>query len=105
MQILESQVEQKSRALAEKLGCKLIKIKGVRGFPDRILLRPNGQMTFIEFKRPEASLAPIQLHWQTILREMLYQAEEVDSVELFHKILLRGFKPRDGSPPSTKSEV
>lgn len=102
MQILrsESSVERACRRYAEGLGCKLIKIAGVTGFPDRMLLTPAGGHMFLEFKREGEELKPLQKHWQVELRAMKHRAEEVDNMLLF-KALLQNL----GYPPSTKNEV
>ena len=89
MQILrsESSVERACRRYAEGLGCKLIKIAGVKGFPDRMLLTPTGGHMFLEFKREGEELKPIQKFWQAELRAMRHRSEEVDNMLLFKALL------------------
>ena len=104
MQVLESNIERRCVKLADDNGCTLLKLQGTMGWPDRLLLRPNGTSMFIEFKRPGESLKPMQKHIQKKLREMHFQAEEVDSSQLFLRFLLDSKQPV-GSPQSTRSEV
>lgn len=98
----EIALEQACKKMAEAHGCLLLKIQGARGYPDRLLLRPNGTSTFIEFKRPGGSLHPLQKHIMKVLRTKKFQVEEVDNKELFMN-LLKDTSPANGSPQSTKS--
>jgi len=100
----ESDLEQTCRKLAEIHGCLLLKIQGARGYPDRLLLRPNGTSTFIEFKRPGSSLRALQKHVMSLLRSKHFQVEEVDNRELFLSILLDS-RHQSGSPRNIKNEV
>jgi VRR-NUC domain len=97
----ESDLEQACRRISQTHGCLLLKIQGARGYPDRLLLRPNGTSTFIEFKRPGHSLRALQKHVLSVLRSKHFQVEEVDNKDLFLRVLLQ----QHGSPPNTKNEV
>ena len=74
------------------------------GYPDRLLLRPNGTSVFIEFKRPGGTLMPLQKYVMKLLQSKNFQVEECDSTELF-MTLLKDSKLNPGSLPNTKSEV
>ena len=103
MQILESSIERACVLVAHDYKCKLIKIKAIKGFPDRMVLTPYGTVAFIELKRPGGSLAPIQKHTQAVLTAMGFLCLEVDSKELF-KQCLKDLLAQAGSHTSTKSE-
>lgn len=51
--ILESTIERSARDYAESRGCLLLKLdtRSSAGWPDRVLLCPNGKASFIEFKQ------------------------------------------------------
>ena len=104
MQVLESSIERAAVKYARSWKCILLKIEGQMGWPDRLLLCPNGTSMFIEFKRPGESLRPLQKHIQMTLRGMQFRAEEVDNLELF-KTLLQDLLQRPGYLQSIKSEV
>ena len=101
-QLSESEVERSCRIYARNAGCVLLKIQGVRGWPDRLLIAPDGRHMFIEFKKRGADLRPLQEEIQCKLRKMGHKAEMVDSVEQFmtclDSLLNLGF------PRPTKSE-
>jgi hypothetical protein len=82
----ESFVERKCGRLAKQAGCILLKMR-IKGWPDRILIAPNGRVAFIEFKREDGELEPLQRYHLRLLRTMKFQAEECDNVELFERIL------------------
>lgn len=87
MQILESSIEQKCRKLAEREKCILLKIQGVKGFMDRILLAPTGLVAFLEFKRPSGTISALQIYYLDKLRRMGHKTGVVYSVEQFQVIL------------------
>ena len=84
---LESSIERACVKIAEDYGCELLKIEGRRGWPDRLLVGPYGQMMWMEFKQVGASLSPFQKHIQSKLLRMGHRVEEVDSRELFMALL------------------
>jgi hypothetical protein len=100
MQILESKIERQCKLLAKEHGCLLLKIEKQRGWPDRLLVCPNGSMMFLEFKRPGGSLSPLQSHTFDVLRSMNVSVEEVDNQILFLALL-----QSRGVPMSTKKEA
>lgn len=48
-----------------------IKIRFIRGFPDRVVLLPGGVVVFFELKRPVGGkFEPLQLRWHSKLRQL-----------------------------------
>ena len=87
MQILESKIERDCKLIAENYGCILLKIQGVKGFPDRLLVGPHGQIMWMEFKKEGGTMSPIQKHIQMKMMRMGHRVEEVDSKQLFMGLL------------------
>jgi len=83
----ESEIEFQCRVIAEREQCKLLKIQGVKGWPDRVLLTPNGNVAFLEFKTPDGQLSPLQVHHMTQLREMNFPIFVPRSKEQFLNIM------------------
>ena len=79
----ESELERKCRAIAEKRGFVLVKFSGVRGWPDRLLLRPGGRVTWIEFKRLGEKPRPLQVYVLELLTKLGFRAVWVDTMEKF----------------------
>ena len=79
----EASLEQKCRGIAESRGFILLKIKGSRGWPDRLLLRSGGRVTWIEFKKPGEVPRPLQVYHLEQLRQRGYRAVWVDNVKDF----------------------
>lgn len=104
MVILESEIEKTCVKIAEKHACLLLKIEKRRGYPDRILLAPNGKLIWIEFKRPGENLMPFQKHVHQILKQMNFEVYEVDNYSLFLNLLLKlkGSSPQSGPLSRTK---
>ena len=59
---LESALELRCVAKVEAIGGKALKLKleGVRGFPDRTVLLPDGRCFFVEFKREQIGVVSAQ---------------------------------------------
>lgn len=53
--IKESTIERKHIAALRAEGCMVLKlnVQGTRGWPDVLVVEPNGFVYFIEFKRPK----------------------------------------------------
>ena len=101
MQVLESEIEQACVRLAKEHHCILLKIQKVRGWPDRLLLTPNGKALFLELKRSGQSLRPLQAHFIAVLTQMGHPAQMVNSVEQF-KHCLMDLLAQPGSRTGTK---
>lgn len=69
---LESRAEQRFCKEARKLGCKIRKLNGMghRGWPDRLVMIPGGHTLYVEFKRENCRLSPLQEDWHKEAREM-----------------------------------
>lgn len=54
MSILEKDIENKFVDDVAKLGCLApkLEVEGDKGWPDRLIVMPNGKVAYIEFKRP-----------------------------------------------------
>lgn len=87
VQVLESSIERACVKLVKDHKCILLKIQGVRGWPDRLLLAPNGKALFLEFKAPGQTLRPLQQHVLQTLNQMGHKALKIDSVQQFQKCL------------------
>ena len=99
----ESAVEQACRAYAKKVGFRLLKITGVAGWPDRLLLSPHGHHVFIEFKRPGESPRELQEYIIEMLNKELHGATWIDNLTSF-KMLVAYISslPQNGSPEYIK---
>jgi hypothetical protein len=51
-QIKESTIENHFIAQAKAIGGVTVKLRFLRGWPDRLVLLPGGKAFFVEFKRP-----------------------------------------------------
>ena len=55
----------------EDVGGVAIKIRLIRGFPDRVVLLPGGVCEFVELKRPVGGkFEPLQTKWHARLRKL-----------------------------------
>lgn len=86
----ESDLERHCKKLAEAKGFKLYKwvSPGTTGLPDRILVRDDGTVTFVEFKHPNGTgrLSPMQ---NRRIDELLARGQDVavvDSIAKFDEI-------------------
>jgi Holliday junction resolvase len=59
---LESAIERRFLKWIKAQGWKALKMQGVgnKGYPDRLILMPNGLVAFIEFKRLNETPRPLQ---------------------------------------------
>jgi len=99
---LESTIERACVLVAQDNKCKLIKIRAVKGFPDRMLLTPYGTVIFVELKRPGEDLRPLQEHTQQELQKMGFQSLVVTSKEQF-KLYLRDLLAQLGNRMAIKN--
>jgi hypothetical protein len=84
----ESGIERACVAIAKEQNCILLKISGVKGWPDRLLLTPHGTVVWIEFKRSDGgTLADLQ-HWRLkMLERMQFTIHVCTSTKQFRSIL------------------
>jgi hypothetical protein len=57
------------------------------GLPDRLLLRPGGRASFIEFKRAGEQPSRIQLYWLHKLNWLGFRSDVVRSMAEFRALL------------------
>ena len=79
----ESAVEKKLKSEVEKAGGLCLKFisPGWAGAPDRIVIFPNGQLTFVELKAPGEKPRKLQVYRKEQLEEMKQQVVVIDSME------------------------
>lgn len=87
MQRAESNIERACEKVAKERGAKLLKIRGEKGWPDRLLI-PH--MIFCEFKAPGNELEPLQREIFKRLHDMGVRCYEIDNKLLFMRILSGG---------------
>jgi hypothetical protein len=104
LQVLETQIERNCVGIAEKHECLLVKVEKRKGWPDRILLCPNGQMAWIEFKRPGEKPTAFQEHIHETLRRMNFRVYVVENYSQFltNLLHLKGLGLLLGSPSTIK---
>lgn len=82
---LEISIEKYLVSEVKRLGGWAVKGCKVKGFPDRIVLLPNGRITFIEVKNEDGRLSKIQgvilskLHTLGFTTRIIYSRVGVDS--------------------------
>lgn len=87
---LEKYVETKSIEYAESLGYVHIKLdRAKRKWPDRLLLGPQGEVLFVEFKREGETPRPQQKAFHKKLRLMGHTIHVIDTLEDFKALLTR----------------
>lgn len=75
--ITEKDVEIRLKMRVEHLGGLVIKLPSsmYTGIPDRLVLLPNGEIAFIELKRPKGGKpSALQLYWIKKLQGMKFRA-------------------------------
>lgn len=87
MQVNESSTERACVRIAKEKGCELLKIRGAKGWPDRLLIKRDGTMIFLEFKKEGEELAPIQRHIMQHLHSMNVKCYEIDNTLLFKRLV------------------
>lgn len=79
----ERDIENHLIDLAEKHNCLLRKMRwvGRNGAPDRMLIKPEGEVIFVELKAPGKSPAPLQERELHRLAAYGQRVEIIDSIE------------------------
>ena len=84
---MENEVEGYLTRQVEALGGRSVKIDTVIGFPDRLILLPQGVSALVETKRPTGGrVSDVQLVMHSLLRRMghephvAYTQEDVDTL-------------------------
>ena len=72
----EASIERAVCSYANKKGFMIRKMNGLgyAGWPDRLLVAPNGFHIWIEFKRPEGKLSPIQ---EIVIEKLIHRGQHV----------------------------
>ena len=86
---LEKNIEKACLALAKKEDWLLPKWEsaGNSGVPDRILIGPDKQIAFVEFKTQSGRQTPLQKRWQAKLEERGFRYAVVRSTSEFEHFL------------------
>lgn len=85
----ERAVERACKRLAEDRGCLFLKFvsPGFAGVPDRILIRGDGSLAFVELKSPTGRLSRLQEFVHDMLRRWRQEVHVIRSVEEMEKII------------------
>lgn len=77
----EKDLEQYLRQKVRAAGGEAVKLEGVKGIPDRLLLFPSGRAIFCELKSPGGTgrLSPMQARWLKRLEGLGFDAVVVSS--------------------------
>lgn len=77
----EEKIEKRFVKKIEELGYKALKfeVHGMKGAPDRIILGPEGQICFIEFKQPGGRVSHHQTHFIRMLLALGHRASIQDN--------------------------
>lgn len=92
--MLEREVEKYLKTEVEKCGAVCLKFNspGVRGVPDRVIIKEGDEVIFVELKRKGGVLSPLQ---KKVIKEMrdrgaqVYVLEGMDQVEAFLDEVIR----------------
>jgi len=81
--MLEKSIERKFRLAIKQLGGLAVKFlsPGNAGMPDRLVLLPGGQVSFVELKQPGKKPTELQLAVHTRLRALGFSVRVIDSVD------------------------
>ena len=88
--MLESGHEAKVRDYIVELGGMIVKVSGVRGFPDRVVITHTGRLYFLEMKQPAGRVKKYQKYIHKCLRglkqdvQVAYTYEE--AIEQYDRI-------------------
>ena len=85
----EKEIEQALvRAVKSRGGmCPKLTSPGMDGMPDRLVLLPQGHMSFVEVKAPGKKPRPLQIHRHEELRNLGFQVFVLDRFEQIGEIL------------------
>lgn len=83
LQMRESELERKCRVYAERQNCLFLKFvsPGMAGVPDRILIRPDGSIAFIELKTFKGKVSKLQNFIHDMLRRWRQEVYVVRSLQ------------------------
>lgn len=83
--MLEANLEKKVVEWVEENGglCLKLYLANQRGFPDRLIVWPDGRVFFVELKKPggKGVTSPQQMHWLRRLWAMYQKAGVLDNLD------------------------
>lgn len=85
----EKTYEHYLKTLVEEAGGECIKLSGVVGLPDRMVLMPGGKIVFVEMKRPGYKPRQVQYEWLNRLRALGFPAGWCDGYESVERLMER----------------
>lgn len=91
---LEKEIERKLVEMIKRHGgrCEKLVNVGCKGFPDRTVLLPGGQIVFVETKRPKGGrYSALQNKWRDWLLALgceYYRIKDLEQLAAFELILL-----------------
>jgi len=87
--VLESHIERKFRLRAAQNNILALKqeIKGKKGYPDRLCLKNNGTVFYVELKRIEGTLSEHQIEKIDFLKKMGFRVYVPFTLEEAYKII------------------
>lgn len=99
----ERRLERACRSYADKHYCLFLKFvsPGYAGVPDRILIRPDGVLVFVELKT-STGLSPLQRFVHDTLRKWGQTVVTVSTLDEFRSIIhegVQGSHPDSQAPP------
>ena len=77
----ERQIEKRVGDYVKSKHGQWIKLSGLKGLPDRMILLPQGKVGFIEMKRPGNKTSDMQHIWLDRLRALGFKATWSDNYE------------------------
>lgn len=85
----EKKIEMKFKGLVEARGWKALKLvcPGYDGMPDRIVLKSNGQVFFVEIKAPGEEPRLLQKIRAVMLRSLGHRVYTIDSMDRAYDVL------------------
>ena len=85
----EKRIEQTMVLAVKKLGGLAPKftVPGMDGFPDRIVLLPEGKIAFMEMKVPGKKPRPLQVHRHEQLRALGFRVYVIDEMKQIREVL------------------
>lgn len=88
-QLLERDLERYFSAQCKKQGLMTLKlhVRFSRGWPDRVVLFPNGKLIWVELKRPGGKPTPLQTKTIDQMREYGQAVHIIDSKEGIDRVL------------------
>lgn len=92
LQLLDIGLEKMLEIAIERYFCSRIqgyalKLKCVRGWPDRTVLMDGGIIFFVEFKTETGKLSPHQKYWKKILESLGFKYHVVRSMEECNRVI------------------